>query len=1429
MEFSVFTIIAHFPKLQRTGRHIHLLAFSVLTAFEMKHSKPGFSITVDEKPTVHNNNFPLHSLDHRAFELFIYSLYKSEIEQGSLKGAFDDIWLMEGVREKGKDCSLYRNGQLAGLVQCKHSSTLTRIGKPEVVSEIIKFLLHLIKSGEELSVYFSYYFAVSYDFNTAARELLEDFNAKVFKEESLQKWTENVIENNKGLEKLKFDEVSERLYKFLKEIKIHHLASTDILLLINKPYNAGIISTFFTVRMVVEEATVLQQTGKILDSLSVIHSQVAEKPISADGLVQQLEASSLFLARYNNEFSNLPGSHIIRRETEELFTWVKTPLPSEKTDERIILLTGNAGCGKSVILRDLFDQLRNNNIPVLGIKADRFPATSIKDLEEKLYLPGNLITQLERLSGQVDKIVVLVDQIDALSQTLASQRDAINTYQLLINSIKRIDNIRIIISVRTYDLNYDPDLQFYKKQRSVKVSPLTEAEVNAVLEKLNVEPRQLSGTLRNLLTTANHLNVFCKIVRPGLAFETIRTIQDLYQELWKQLMISIPPETSIKPGFVESCLHTLAQAMNKQQLISLPAGPFQEGYAIEIEYLSSQGILNFEENTVQFFHQTFYDFVFAKSFVESGKSVLDYITENKNSLFIRSNLKMILGFLSEKDHEQYIRIVRRLLTSGKYLFHIKLLTYNLLGFVEDPSDRELELIQNVILPNPYRRNLFLESVLSEKLLAFLIKEGTLNELLSQPVEPNAKNSSHKFVAKLGFEKLLKCFIRPAPKVSTIAPTDLCYNVLARHLPQSRKLIIDYLLTCPPFEGKAYFVFRILYFVKHWDVEGGFRLFETYKSKAYADSFQFYHILEEAADYNLDWVIAIYKPILLSEIEGENQPKKNNPHSYQKEKLFEKLFQLDAVKAFNFAWEIIEKMISKNPRPKILHPELSNDYQFMMYDYDRSDSERGTYNELYTQMIEALTVFIQSNWVEFEENYQRIKSAGKMSFFRMLTYALNNQTDNLVEIKDVVYDFIFESHRRNALVSDEKFEFHIRKTLQNYFGVFDEMQKDKIVDMILSLKDPYELQIHDLLGKRSFFKNYGLTKYRYLKTLPEEYVLGQQKTRRIFQELTRRYGGSKEVEPFKVRMYSVGPPLNQNAYEKMDFDQWLNCFRIYDSDLREHRDNPEKGGLIENYRAFKAQVEKRPDHFLPFVERLFSENVHAAYGIAGLDGLKSAKIPIRDFFRLYKLAIKKLYETSEMMQLIWMADYLIAADVMDEEVLNFLIHQALHNLNPEEDKGQPLHESINTVRGAAVEKLTKIDFNPAWANRIFETMDRVAEDSRISVRVSLISRLAFMMNLDKERTLSIFLKLTRNFQKDIYLASIWSAQYIANYNFEKLRPYFNAFMKNPDDIEEIATIAAIGYLNEREGSKQLINDLFQTTDKASAKIIHVGWYNNGVLA
>ncbi|WP_090270430.1 hypothetical protein [Thalassovita taeanensis] len=116
------------------------------------------SKTLDVEAGAHKA--PLNSLSDSDFELLLWSLYK---QNSGTAGYYDKATLMVAGADGGRDVWLTKNGNPAGLVQCKRLKAA--FSRPAALREIIKFILFaeldpsLLKNG----LPFKYSLAVSSD------------------------------------------------------------------------------------------------------------------------------------------------------------------------------------------------------------------------------------------------------------------------------------------------------------------------------------------------------------------------------------------------------------------------------------------------------------------------------------------------------------------------------------------------------------------------------------------------------------------------------------------------------------------------------------------------------------------------------------------------------------------------------------------------------------------------------------------------------------------------------------------------------------------------------------------------------------------------------------------------------------------------------------------------------------------------------------------------------------------------------------------------------------------------------------------------------------------------------------------------------------------------------------------------------------------
>lgn len=1382
-------------------------------------SKPSFSPDEHRPVALANKSYPYSSLaDSRRFEELIYSLYDTEIKAGLLP-QYDDINLLQGVRERGRDCSLHYKGYTTGLIQCKHSiNSDERISRPECIREIIKFLLHSLLDNTLLPDpnNFTYFFAVSFGFSEPALELLSNFGKEILKETKLEEWTNNVIAANKALESLAYADVEDRLKNLFSKITVNKIIPQDLDLLLGKPGNENIITSFFEVKIVVDSSALTEKTDEIKEEIKALSENLRPTETPIEELLLQLDHASFQLLNYNNAFENVAESHIDRIETTQLLNWILSPIEAQK--KPVVLLAANAGMGKSVILKDLLIKLKAANIPTLGIKADRFYAATVMELSQKLGMDASIEKTIRTIRKSSEKVVILIDQIDALSQSLSAKRDYIDTFNYLVNALCDIDGVRIVISVRTYDLNFDTDLSFYKSNPIISVGLLHISEVKSVLNKIGVPNAIVSPALMELLRTPHHLNVFCKIYTPTLNLHSIKTLYDLYDCLWKIKILNVPKEAPTSGGKCQDAAYSIAKTMYEFQQINIVDSKF-ESYSAELAYLQSNQILDLQDKQIHFFHQTFYDYVFARQFVESGNDILTYIKDNQQSLYIRSTLKMLATFLREHNHKEYIHILHSVLFSRRYKFHLKLLLINLVGYVEIPSKEETEFVQNKIFRYRQFKNLFLESFNSGQWLNLLLEGKQVDFLLSN--ENTLRDRIYNYAAKLRPLKKLMAGIVLKRLKNKEDDLNVAYMIFRRHLPEQRQTIVKYLLDLPAFPERNKFVFRILYFLKKWDFEDAFHLYEICKIETANDKIGYYGIMEDVATFDLGWVIKEYRYRLVTQIEQLKPFSDKFNFDHYDEELLKRLLLINNEATFNLIYEVLSLIMQKTSYTSA-RTALNGNSAFWLFDSARGNAHTGP-DALLHMFLDELRDYALKDAAKFIRIYDLLISSDSVTIVQALIHGLLNAPEKypnqIVTLFEVAND-------KNAINGSEKVDYWLRKLLAVSYEHFVQKQKDVINKILLAIKPKHEVEIDERDGKkRHWLQFYGYAKYHYISSIPPEQIQNQPALKSEFMMLQRKFINQKsdDTEPGVVRLRGVPAPMSKQAYSKMNDENWIQTFEKYNSETYDpFNDN---GSMLEHSRAFAEQVKNNTAKFADLVERLIDEDrVPHAYIIKGIEGLADGGYDPDDLQVLYNRASQLNLDREHTLYLVWKASYFIGHKNANEETANYLMRMAKSHPDPDEIRGDALQQSANCVRGAATIRVVELFYNPQFSDLIFNTISEVTNDSQPAVRVSALVHLAYLMNLDREKTLQIFLKLTAVDNEEIYKYSFWSAQYILNYNFDALIPYLSKALNIPDIEKDLAATLAAAWIGGKKQSLELLNLLTKKSKNAIAVVVYVATEN-----
>src|SRR3569623_1290936 len=106
--------------------------------------------------------------------------------------------------------------------------------------------------------------------------------------------------------------------------------------------------------------------------------------------------------------------------------------------------------------------------------------------------------------------------------------------------------------------------------------------------------------------------------------------------------------------------------------------------------MASEHVLVEAQNDKQyrFFHESFFDYAFARRFCASGRGVVGFMESTEQHLFRRAQVRQILAYRRENDFGQYVADLREIFGSPSVRFHIKSMVALGLARVDLPTPEE---------------------------------------------------------------------------------------------------------------------------------------------------------------------------------------------------------------------------------------------------------------------------------------------------------------------------------------------------------------------------------------------------------------------------------------------------------------------------------------------------------------------------------------------------------------------------------------------------------------------------------------------------------------------------------------------------------------------------------------------------------------------
>ena len=1105
------------------------------------------------------------------------------------------------------------------------------------------------------------------------------------------------------------------------------------------------------------------------------------KPIDmAERIIQQNGEKSIYIERqegeiYMGDFVEEPTSAfkdgsfelyeyaprinppIPRPEVAQIKEWIERDVISEKAS-RLALLYGKAGIGKSVVMHDLLVELQSNpNYQVLGLKSDQVEFVDTDDLGKKLHLAKPIEIVIGELARHHKRVILLIDQIDALSLSLSSNRTPLRSLLKLISKVKNIPHVRVVISCRPYDLEYDPLLDQLQVKHKWELKEIPKDKVEEILKE-NSREEHLSDRLLWFLGNPLHLYLYLKLDYRQEQMTDPLSTDLLYHQLWSKY-ITDDSERKVDKDQLLSLLDALVKTMYERQELSVHLREFETKYISELRYLFTSGwLLLTKNNQVQFFHQTLFDYVYARRFTENGFNLLEVLRSQHQGLFSRAAVKSILTFLREKNAKQYISTVEQMLYAknddGKdtYRYHLKSLALSNMAYFETPLKEELDLISRKIFQDKVYMDVVFESVYTynwfKEIWGVIDHHG-------------------------GWKSLSKEY------------KDKAIIMCERTLWLNADSVLDRLDKTLDFndEEDCRYIGNLL---QHYNLNcGSDKLISFYhKLVKSRNPLEHIHLLQNILKDDPAFVCEELKENVRLQLKvKESKYVYRIGFNHDVEHLYEELLKAHHDEGIRLLVDILTLVYDKT-QFELKGSEIYNSTEFFSF-------RRVTGGHFVSNFVEDAANILIDDFlknIEDEKTLSYVVDFSKSKHEGFVFIALYIFTEKPERFKNDIYEIIVN---RMVLANAPSWvEYQAVEALKAAFLLWNDAQKIKVIDRLLAIEDAGEhILFKDTVEMRLQYGHpildIDLHKGKALEVIPKEELKRLSRDAYLTrQRIDRKFNPVRLVNdvPSKMTSHSGWTSLKEEQGLKMSPESWINSMVTYRNDPMDW----EKPSLTGQCHLFRDVVGKDPDKYLELInDAVKDERVLLDYPLAGMQGLMDAG-RMNDAMHVLEGLLDVIHydvNSSErgfsLHSLLFALNDIAKSGKVPEIVFDLFCNALLNAKEPEEDRHKDDKDvqnvGINQSRGNAGYMLVECAKETKYADRIFRTIESIAETATVYTRAAVLLNLAVLNTLDKNRNVQLFKKLMHDFDPRLMALPVHNYNplvYFINYAVDDLMDFFS---------------------------------------------------------
>ncbi len=1023
----------------------------------------------------------------------------------------------------------------------------------------------------------------------------------------------------------------------------------------------------------------------------------------------------------------------------------------------IALVTGKAGVGKTSVIAQALAGAEIVDWPLLAFRVDRLePVHRPEEVGEQLGLPASPVRTLAAVAGGRECLLV-IDQMDAVSLASGRHPEFFDCIASMLEEACHHPNMKVLGACRTFDVDNDPRLRHLIGEngiaREFPVAPFDHETVQRLVAKLGVDPAKLSSKQIDLLALPVHMRLLSEVVADGgVDANGLQTTRDLYDRFWdyKRQVMQSPSVTS---GQMRSVVDLMVSRMNEREVLYVPKSLLDDHFEVAT-VMSSENILIRDGARVSFFHESFFDYAFARRMESTGDDLATYIRVRGQSLFVRSQVRQVLLHRRDLSPQDAWRDMDAILNDDDIRVHLKIIVLALLGDLDDPTKEEWDLLEPL-----------LESPLSDYAGRSIFGSASWFDLLdSDGIVGGWLNGDN--------EALINRAIW------------LLHGVLRSRADRAAELIA-------PFLGRSEsWKQRLVSVVRASDLAASRKLFDLalnlVKAGAMDDALrsddamaQPWHLVHTLAGKNPEWACELIaaccdRLMALALADHNTNPFAGMMGRQGSETLAVREAADGAPRTFielmlPFLVDVLERSTDKDgnlpwPDP-VWHPEYyANGY--------------GLDDNFLLAMESAMRQLAASDADEFRKLAESLRS----SHFELMHFLLARGYQANGEVfADEAVAYVAEALVRFGGRYPSRIEWATAKLLE---AVTPHCSNEHLERLELTVLGHYPDFEKTSQGRRWW----GYEQLILLRSIKMARLSTRASVR--LGELRRKFIHTPALGPHMATSGMVKSPISDDAARRMNDDHWLGAMKQYHSNYRPDTRDFLKGGALELSRILESLTKEDPARFAKLAHRM-PDDANPYYFEAILKGISGSALSMAKVVAV----CLRCHQVPDQLFGRWITPTLVQFpdEALPNEALALVAWYATEDPDPGHGsldyQGDLMTAAINSARGTAADVMARLIFQDWRYLAFFEPYLKVmANDPFTSVRAMVAHTLLAVLTHDRDQAVDLFIELCN--AGDELLATRFVENFLkygVQTHFQQLQPVLKRMMAS--DIDDVATVGS----------------------------------------